>query len=133
MSEKVDFGGLFDSVEKIGPIVRRAAIRRVDVPADVVALVKEARAADSRFTVPLRSAEHFTTLRELFASAGDILGLTVVTVPAVANPEATRPEDKWKKELDLPKATHALVTPADRRGSRKPAGTADKSNGTAQK
>src|SRR5690348_13313984 len=112
---KSDFGGLFDTVETLA--VPTAKTRsKVDVPAAILELVKTHKANDTQMVVPMRNAEHLDEVRNVFASAGDILNLSVLVAPVVKNEK-----DEWVRSADLTKATHIRIRPANRIGAKKSA------------
>lgn len=102
--------------EVITKVTRRAT---VDVPAEILAKLEEARKLKNRVIWPVRDAIHAAAMADVLYSAGDKLGASVL--PAVGkydtdgdgNRRFVRVKD-WNDPENRP--THLRVTVGERRG-----------------
>lgn len=103
---------------------QRITRTKVDVPAGVLKVLKEAQTAGQRAIYPVRDKNHYDAMADVFWSAGDLLQASVNSAPVV------KVDGAWKvvkldwNATDSPAPTHVRVTVGKRRG-RKVTGDSD--------
>lgn len=106
---------------KFTEIVKSHSQRKtVDVPAEILEVLKAAQGAGKRVEWPVRDEIHFRTMAEVLYSAGDHLNASILPAPGryVAG--------KWERVKEISDATHLRATVGKRRGKRVSDGTGDK-------
>lgn len=100
----------------------RVTRTKVDVPAQVMKVLKDAQAAGKRAIWPVKDLLHYEAMADVFYSAGELLQASVLSAPV------RKTEDGYevvKKDADTWTATHVRVTVGKRRGRKAAEGTPD--------
>lgn len=96
---------------------------KVDVPDEVLAMLRKAEQDNTRLIFPVRDENHYETMANVLYSAGDILSRSVTPAPGRKDENG-----KFQVVKDVKDATHLRVRVGKRRGK---APSAQKSDAVA--
>lgn len=117
---------LFGDVELESGRVR-VVRTKVDVPASVLKVLREAQAANQRAIWPVKDALQFDAMADVFYSAGELMQATVTPAPVKDTGKVDKNGKKIyevaKRDADAWTATHVRVHIGKRRGRTKGANT----------
>lgn len=94
------------------PIKQRASDGRpkVDVPAEILEMLRQAESGGNRLLFPVRDANHYDTMANVLYSAGDIMNRSVTPAPGI------KVDGKFVVVKTAGEATHLRVRVGQRRG-----------------
>lgn len=97
---------------------------KVDVPDEVLAMLRKAEANNERLIFPVRDANHYETMANVLYSAGDILTRSVTPAPGIKDANG-----RFQVVKNVSDASHLRVRVGKRRGK---APSSAKSDAVAQ-
>lgn len=117
-----NFEDLFQAVEFEEYQVQKDRVK-VPVPDSVLKIFIKARQASERVFIPLKDDDkgpHLDKLRDVFASAGDTMGNSLISSLVMKDENGS-----YLPVKELKNATHVRVTVGQRRGQKAATGTPD--------
>lgn len=120
-----DVASLFGDVELESTRVRNER-RKVDVPAEVLAVLQNTQGANQRAIYAVRDMLSYETMADVFYSAGDILNAGVTVQPRVKEDGKFRVATEEERKAATWGVTHVSVKVGKKRG-RPAASTSDAS------